>query len=58
MFDILDLLPEDQVDKDRLRIGQSVEIALGAATQRLDAGKPRKCRTLHHMVANRERAGR
>ena len=37
---------------------QRVEIACRADSQRLDAGKPRKCRTLHHMVANRERAGR
>ena len=56
--DVPDLLRQDEVEQDRLRLDQRVEIASPPSRKRLDAGKPGRGRALHHVVTDREHARR
>ena len=54
----MNLLPENPVEKYRLRVDQCVEVGFGAKAKSLNPGKPGRGRTLGDVMANRERARR
>src|ERR1043166_1561460 len=58
VLDILDLLRDDEVEKDLLRFGQRIEFAFAADAERLEAGEPRRRRALHHVMTDGERPRR
>ena len=52
MVHVLDLLIEQQIEEDALGLDERVKIVCATETERLDAGEPRRRRTLHHMMAD------
>ena len=58
MGDILDLLRQDEIEKHAMGLVKRIEIGLADVDERLHAGQSRGCRSLHHMVADRQRTRR
>src|SRR5215211_124746 len=56
MFDVLELLIENQIEKRALRLDQGIEIAIGPDAQRPDTGKPRRSRALDDVMTDGEHA--
>ena len=56
--DIVELLCEDDIDEDALRVLEHFELAPGAGQCRLDAVKPRRRGSLDHVMADGKRARR
>ena len=56
MFDIIDLLREDQIEEDALCLGQCIEVRFRPDAEALKAGQTFVGGALDHMVANRQRA--
>ena len=57
MLDIFDLLREDQIQKDALRLKQGIKIRLRADRKISETRQALSRRSAGHVVADRQRAG-
>ena len=57
MLQIVELLIEEKLQENALSLGNPIEVTRATVAERLDTGKPRRRRSLEHMMPYRQGAG-